>query len=39
MARHFKGSGHIVRFIEYMDVGATNGWQMDDVVPARESSR
>ena len=34
MARHFKGSGHIVRFIEYMDVGATNGWRMDDVVPA-----
>ena len=28
------GSGHIVRFIEYMDVGATNGWRMDDVVPA-----
>ncbi len=36
MARHFKGSGHIVRFIEYMDVGATNGWRMDDVVTARE---
>ncbi|MFO1323303.1 MAG: GTP 3',8-cyclase MoaA [Burkholderiales bacterium] len=36
MARHFKGSGHIVRFIEYMDVGATNGWRMDDVVPAKE---
>ena len=35
MARHFRGSGHIVRFIEYMDVGATNGWRMDDVVPAR----
>ena len=34
MARHFRGSGHIVRFIEYMDVGATNGWRMDDVVPA-----
>jgi cyclic pyranopterin phosphate synthase len=34
LARHFKGSGHIVRFIEYMDVGATNGWRMDDVVPA-----
>ena len=32
MARHFNGSGHIVRFIEYMDVGATNGWRMDDVV-------
>ncbi len=39
MARHFKGSGHIVRFIEYMDVGATNGWRMDDVVPAAEVVR
>jgi len=36
MARRFKGSGHILRFIEYMDVGATNGWRMDDVVTARE---
>ncbi len=36
MARHFRGTGHIVRFIEYMDVGATNGWRMDDVVPAAE---
>jgi cyclic pyranopterin phosphate synthase len=36
MARHFKGTGHIVRFIEYMDVGTTNGWRMDDVVPAGE---
>ena len=36
MARHFRGSGHILRFIEYMDVGATNGWRMDDVVTARE---
>jgi cyclic pyranopterin phosphate synthase len=36
MARHFKGSGHIVRFIEYMDVGASNGWRMDDVVPSSE---
>ncbi len=36
LARHFKGTGHIVRFIEYMDVGTTNGWRMDDVVPARE---
>jgi GTP 3',8-cyclase len=35
MARHFKGSGHIVRFIEFMDVGASNGWRMDDVVPSR----
>ena len=39
MARHFKGSGHIVRFIEFMDVGATNGWRMDDVVPAAEIVR
>lgn len=36
MARHFKGSGHIVRFIEYMDVGHSNGWRLDDVVPAAE---
>jgi len=36
MAAHFRGSGHILRFIEYMDVGATNGWRMDDVVPAAE---
>ena len=34
MARHFRGSGHILRFIEYMDVGHTNGWRMDDVVTA-----
>lgn len=34
MAEHFRGSGHILRFIEYMDVGATNGWRMDDVIPA-----
>ena len=39
MARHFKGSGHIVRFIEFMDVGASNGWRMDDVVPAAEVVR
>ncbi len=36
MARRFRGTGHIVRFIEYMDVGTTNGWQLRDVVPARE---
>lgn len=36
MAEHFRGSGHILRFIEYMDVGTTNGWRMDDVVPAAE---
>jgi cyclic pyranopterin phosphate synthase len=35
MARHFRGSGKIVRFIEYMDVGTTNGWRLEDVVPAR----
>ncbi len=39
MARHFKGSGHIVRFIEFMDVGATNGWCMDDVIPSAEVVR
>lgn len=39
MARHFRGTGHILRFIEYMDVGATNGWRMDDVVPAAELVR
>ncbi len=36
MARHFRGSGHVLRFIEYMDVGASNGWRMDEVVPASE---
>jgi len=36
MAGHFKGSGHTLRFIEYMDVGTTNGWRLEDVVPARE---
>ena len=36
MARHFRGTGHILRFIEYMDVGHTNGWRMDDVVTARD---
>jgi len=36
MARHFRGTGHVLRFIEYMDVGHTNGWRMDDVVSARE---
>jgi cyclic pyranopterin phosphate synthase len=36
LARHFKGTGHIVRFIEYMDVGTTNGWRLDDVVSAEE---
>ena len=36
MARHFRATGRIVRFIEYMDVGSSNGWRMDDVVSARE---
>ena len=36
MARYFKERGHILRFIEYMDVGHTNGWRMDEVVPAAE---
>jgi GTP 3',8-cyclase len=39
LARHFKGSGHIVRFIEYMDVGTTNGWRLDDVIPGAEVVR
>ena len=39
MAEHFRGTGHILRFIEYMDVGTTNGWRMDDVVPAKEIIR
>jgi cyclic pyranopterin phosphate synthase len=36
LARHFKGSGIILRFIEFMDVGTTNGWRLDRVVPLRE---
>lgn len=36
MARHFRGTGHILRFIEFMDVGSTNGWRFDDVVSAAE---
>lgn len=36
LARHFKGTGHILRFIEFMDVGSTNGWRMDDVITASE---
>jgi cyclic pyranopterin phosphate synthase len=36
MARHFRDGGHVVRFIEYMDVGHTNGWRLDDVVPAAD---
>ena len=36
MARHFRGTGHVLRFIEYMDVGTTNGWRTEDVVSADE---
>ena len=36
MARHFKGSPYILRFIEFMDVGTSNGWQLDEVVPSAE---
>jgi GTP 3',8-cyclase len=36
MAEHFRGTRHVLRFIEYMDVGTTNGWRLDDVVPAAE---
>jgi cyclic pyranopterin phosphate synthase len=39
IARRFRGTGHVVRFIEYMDVGATNGWRLDDVFPAAEIVR
>lgn len=39
MARHFKGSPTILRFIEYMDVGASNGWKMDEVIPSAEVVR
>ena len=39
LARHFKGTGHIVRFIEYMDVGNLNGWKLDQVVSAEEIAR
>jgi cyclic pyranopterin phosphate synthase len=39
MARHFRRSGQIVRFIEFMDVGSSNGWRLDDVVPSAEVVR
>jgi GTP 3',8-cyclase len=39
MARYFKGTPNIVRFIEFMDVGSTNGWRMDDVIASREVVR
>jgi cyclic pyranopterin phosphate synthase len=39
MAEHFRGTSHVLRFIEYMDVGTTNGWRLADVVPAAEIVR
>ena len=39
LARYFRSSGHILRFIEYMDAGSTNGWKMDEVVPSSEVLR
>jgi cyclic pyranopterin phosphate synthase len=36
LARHFRHTGHVLRFIEFMDVGTSNGWRMDDVVPSAE---
>jgi cyclic pyranopterin phosphate synthase len=39
MAERWRGTGHIIRFIEFMDVGSTNGWRMDDVVPSAEVVR
>ena len=39
LARHFHGTGHVVRFIEFMDVGTTNGWLLDEVVPGEEIVR
>jgi len=39
LAERFRGTGHVLRFIEYMDVGHTNGWRLDDVVPAEEILR
>jgi GTP 3',8-cyclase len=39
MARHFRGTGIVLRFIEYMDVGVTNGWRMDEVLPSADVVR
>ena len=39
LARRFRGTGHILRFIEYMDVGSSNGWKLDEVVPSAEVLR
>jgi len=38
-ARYWRDSGHILRFIEFMDVGSTNGWRMDDVIPSAQVVR
>ncbi len=38
-AAHWRGTGHVLRFIEFMDVGSTNGWRMDDVIPSAEIVR
>jgi cyclic pyranopterin phosphate synthase len=39
LARHFRGTGHILRFIEYMDAGSSNGWCLDEVMPSSEVIR
>jgi cyclic pyranopterin phosphate synthase len=39
LAEHFRGTGHVLRFIEFMDVGTTNGWQLEDVVTADEIAK
>ena len=39
MARHFRGTGVVLRFIEYMDVGSSNGWRMDEVMPSADVIR
>jgi cyclic pyranopterin phosphate synthase len=39
MAERWRGTGHVIRFIEFMDVGSSNGWRMDDVVPSAEVVR
>lgn len=36
MAEHFRHTGHVLRFVEYMDVGTMNGWRPEDIVPSRE---
>ena len=39
LAEHFRGTGHVLRFIEFMDVGTTNGWRLEDVVTGRRDRR